>query len=83
VKLGFNHDFNRNVIEIMPQSETLSWASGTVPHPAGLVHVDWEISGDRLVMNVQVPDGLEYIVRPRGRLSGYTLDLNVKTLNSF
>jgi len=81
VKLGFNHDFNRNVIEIMPQSETLSWASGTVPHPAGLVHVEWEICGDRLVMNVQIPAGMEYIVRPMGRLSGYTLDLNVKKQN--
>ncbi len=83
VKLGFNHDFDRNVIEIMPQSETLSWARGTVPHHAGPVHVDWKIIGDRLLMDVQIPADVEYIVRPRGRLSGFTLDLNVKIQNSF
>ncbi len=83
VKLGFNHDFNKNVIEIMPQSETLTWARGAVPHPAGLVYVDWRIKGERLVMHVTLPEGVEYIVRPRGRLSGLTLDLNVKIEDSF
>jgi len=83
VKLGFNHKLNRDLIEIRPQSETLSWARGSVPHPAGMVHVDWRVEDERLVMKVTVPEGVEYIVRPRGRLAELTLDLNVKIQDSF
>lgn len=83
VQLGFSRPFNRNMIEIMPQSEILSWARGTVPHPAGLVYVDWRIQGQRLVMRVTIPEGVDYQVRPRGRLSELTLDLDVKIENPF
>ncbi len=83
VRLGFNHEFDRNVVVIAPQSETLTWARGRVPHPAGMVDVDWRIEGERLVMEVIVPEGVDYQVNPVGRLAGYTLDLNVKIQNSF
>jgi alpha-L-rhamnosidase len=83
VNLGFSRSFDPAVIEITPQSETLSWARGTVPHPAGPVHVDWRIAGDRLVMNVTLPKEMEYRVHPRGRLSLLALDLNVKIEDPF
>ena len=83
VKLGFNHPVDRQLVEISPQSETLAWARGTVPHPAGVVGVDWRVTGDRLVMEVTLPEGVDYQVRPRGRLAGFTLDLKVKIQNSF
>ena len=83
VRLGFDPDFERDLIKIMPQSETLSWARGTVPHPAGLVHVDWRIEGKRLVMKLVVPEGVDYRVEPLGRLSLLELDLDVKIGNSF
>jgi len=83
VNLGFSHGFNRDLIEIQPQSESLSWARGTVPHPAGLVSVDWRIEGEGLIMNIVIPEGAEYEVQPRGRLAELDLDLNVKIQNSF
>ncbi len=69
-------------MRIMPQSETLSWARGTVPHPAGLVDVEWRIEGNRLEMKVIVPEGVDYLVEPLGKLSQLDLDLDVKVRNS-
>jgi hypothetical protein len=34
-------------------------------------------------MEVTLPEGVDYQVRPRGRLAGFTLDLKVKIQNSF
>jgi len=79
VQLGFSREFIPSLIEIAPQSETLSWARGTVPHPAGMVGVDWRIEGERLILQVLLPEGVAYRVAPRGRLAGFTLDLNVET----
>lgn len=79
VRLGFSHDFDRSLIEIHPQSETLSWARGTVPHPAGLVGVDWKIEGKKLVMHLLLPEGVPFRVSPEGRLAGFDLDLSVET----
>jgi alpha-L-rhamnosidase len=81
VKLGFSQPLDRNEIVIAPQSATLSWASGFVPHPAGMVGVDWHIRGERLEMEVTVPANVPYRVVPRGRLAELTLDLKVKIEN--
>jgi len=81
VQLGFQGELNREEILISPQSETLEWARGRVPHPAGMVGVEWQIKGNRLVMNLTVPQGVPYRVVPRGRLAALTLDLNVKIEN--
>ncbi len=78
VQMGFGREFDPSLIEIAPQSETLSWARGTVPHPAGMVGVDWKVEGDRLVLHVHLPGGVAYRVTPRGRLAGLTLDLTVE-----
>jgi alpha-L-rhamnosidase len=61
---------------IAPQAETINQASGTVPRPEGLVHVSWQISGDNLFVEVEVPQGVLYSVEPRGRLAGYRLVVN-------
>jgi alpha-L-rhamnosidase len=79
VRLGFSHELDRSQIEISPQSGTLSWARGTVPHPAGLVGVDWRIEGERLMMHLLLPEGVPYRVNPRGRLAGLALELTVET----
>ncbi|MGW8315300.1 MAG: alpha-L-rhamnosidase-related protein, partial [Bacteroidales bacterium] len=81
VKLGFSQPLDRREIVIAPQSATLSWARGRVPHPAGTVGVEWHIRGDHLVMEVTVPGGVPYRVEPRGRLADLTLDLKVKIEN--
>jgi len=57
----------------MPQSETILWAKGSVPHPAGLVGVDWQISGDKLFINLRLPSGVPFEVLPKGKLSRYKL----------
>lgn len=73
VNLGFPLQLSPDTIYIMPQSETLQWARGTVPHPAGEVYVDWRISGENLYLEYSVPEGVPVVVRPRGRLSRYNL----------
>ncbi|UZR97700.1 family 78 glycoside hydrolase catalytic domain [Chondrinema litorale] len=81
VQLGYYQQFERETIHINPQSELLTWAKGTVPHPLGLVHVDWKISGDLLIMNVKVPEGVPYKVEPKGKLATYKLVLNGDLVN--
>jgi len=83
VQLGFTRDFDPGQVLIAPQSATLSWARGWVPHPAGMVWVEWKIRGERLDMQVQLPSGVDYRVEPRGRLAKLELDLKVKIQDSF
>jgi len=75
VKLGFWDDLNSNRIRVEPQSATLNWARGTVPHPLGEVRVDWKIQGSLLLMKVDGPEGVELQIRPKGRLAEYELKL--------
>jgi hypothetical protein len=75
VQMCFEADENPDEIVIAPQSATLSWASGTVPHPAGDVQVEWRINGDRLHLHYHAPDGVPVRVQPRGRLADLTLVL--------
>ncbi len=83
VQLGFTGPFDPGRIDIEPRSETLQWARGKVPHPAGMVGVDWRISGERLVVKVSVPEGVPCNVRPKGRLGELELDLEVKIEDPF
>ncbi len=68
VQLGFPQAYNPNTIVIAPQSETINWAKGTVPHPTGLVTVEWEVKGDKLFLEYNTPEGVHVEVKPRGRL---------------
>lgn len=76
VDLGFPNRFNPDTLLVAPQSATLSWARGTVPHPRGLVSVEWRIWGNRLLVECEVPQGLALKVAPRGRLATYELWVN-------
>lgn len=78
VNLGFFKDFNPSLIEIQPQSETLTWAKGKVVHPLGTVEVDWKIEGENLLLNYKVPEGAKILVRPKGKLGKLNLIINGK-----
>lgn len=75
VQMGFPQVFDNSKITIAPQSETINWAEGTVPHPLGEVQVNWEVKGDKLFISYQAPLGVAVEVTPQGRLA--ELDLVV------
>lgn len=77
VNLGFPLQLNPDTVYILPQSETLQWAKGTVPHPRGAVWVSWRIEGNTLRLEYKVPDGVPVVVKPRGRLSEFYLKMNI------
>lgn len=79
VNLGFHKPFDPSVIEIAPQSETLSWAEGTVAHPLGPVFVKWRIKGDMLFLTYRAPQGVKVKVRPKGKLGKLKLMANDAT----
>ncbi|MFD2200390.1 hypothetical protein [Shivajiella indica] len=76
VNLGFFKDFDPNTIEIKPQSETLTWAKGTVVHPLGPVEVYWRIEGENLLLDYKAPKGAKVLVQPKGKLSKLNLIIN-------
>ncbi|MBI9070209.1 MAG: family 78 glycoside hydrolase catalytic domain [Melioribacteraceae bacterium] len=76
VNLGFQKEFEPEKIFISPHSEFLTWAKGTVPHPAGLIKVEWKIDGENLLVNYRVDNKAEVIVVPRGRLAEKVLWVN-------
>ena len=76
VKLGWPEPVAMDTLSIEPQAATISWAEGTVPHPAGPVHVRWEKKADCLWVAVRAPDGLPVRVRPRGPLADLPLFVN-------
>lgn len=69
VQLGFPELTDLTRITIAPESATLTWAKGTVPHPLGKVSVDWKIDGNKLILNYQAPAGVEVGITPKGRLA--------------
>ena len=76
VNLGFYRPFDADTIEIRPQSETLSWAEGTVTHPLGPIYVEWQIKGDTLFLDYTAPEGSKVEVKPLGRLGRLKLIVN-------
>jgi alpha-L-rhamnosidase len=76
VQLGFPEPTNLDIITISPQAETIDWAQGTVPHPRGLVKVDWRVVGDVLFLDYEAPEGVPVVVKPRGRLAEFKLVVN-------
>ena len=76
ISLGYPEPVDAGDLVIAPQAETLDWARGSVPHPRGLVSVDWRIDGDLLRLTVSVPPGVRYRVAPRGRLARLRLEVN-------
>ena len=78
VDLGFPDPVLQDKILITPESATLSWARGTIPLSTGNISVDWRISGDKLFVNCKIPSGIEWEVKPKGRLAEYELWVNNK-----
>ena len=76
VQLGFSAVTDMKTVRIEPQAESITWAKGTVPHPEGLIRVDWSVKGENLFLNYSIPAGLNAIVTPRGKLASYTLWVN-------
>jgi alpha-L-rhamnosidase len=76
--LGFQMEFPNkpsihNEITLSPQSETLTWAKGTVWHPKGLVSIEWRVENNILYFNYSAPSSLKIKVKPKGRLANFKL----------
>ncbi len=69
---------------IAPEAATLDRAEGCAPHPAGPIHVAWEIKASELELRVDAPPGLVCELKPVGRLAGYRkkIFLNGKCLTA-
>ncbi len=78
VQLGFPEPSDLSIVTIAPQSETIAWAKGVVPHPTGPVSVDWKIQGDNLFLNYKATEGIKVIIQPKGRLAKLKLWVNGK-----
>lgn len=76
VPLGYPEPADPELMVIAPQAESLSWARGSVPHPRGVIHVEWRVEGDLLRLSVSAPEGVAYRVSPRGRLAALRLEVN-------
>jgi len=76
VQLGFPESTDLTMVTIAPQSETIEWARGVVPHPTGTVSVEWKVQGDILFLNYKATKNIEVIVKPKGRLANKTLLIN-------
>jgi hypothetical protein len=76
VRMGFPETDNLGEVLIAPESETLDWARGAVPHPRGLVRVSWTVRGGELFLDYSAPRGARVRVEPRGRLAALRLRVN-------
>lgn len=50
-------------IEVAPQAAGLDWAEGTVPSPAGDIHVKWRRTAGRIEVECQAPAGVKVVKR--------------------
>lgn len=78
VQMGFPYRTSYDTVYIKPQAENINWARGEVPHPKGIVKVDWQVKGDILFVRCETPDGVPFVVQPRGRLADFRLFVNGK-----
>jgi hypothetical protein len=69
VQLGFPEIGFHDKIVIRPQAANISWAKGSVPHPLGLVQVEWKVMGDKLLFSYAAPEDAQVIVEPVGKLA--------------
>lgn len=81
VPLGFPQSVDYDNLVLAPQTESLSWAKGCVPHPKGEIRVDWYIRGNNLFYNCIVPDGVKFQVQPKGTLAERVLWVNGKRVD--
>lgn len=58
---------------IRPYPGYLSWARGSVPTPAGDVHVSWSIEGNRFLLEGELPQGVPgEVVAPGGEQATFS-----------
>lgn len=76
VDLGWPHPSDPDKIVIAPQSATVDWAKGTIPHARGPIHIKWEVRGNHLWLECEVPEGINWEVAPKGRLGEMELWVN-------
>ncbi len=76
VNLGWPHPVQLDEVTIAPQSASIDWAEGIVPHPAGPIQVAWEVKGEQLYLTYNAPKDVKVSVRPQGRLSQLNLWVN-------
>lgn len=76
VRMGLPDATAFDEILIAPQADTVDWARGVVPHPLGMVEVDWRIDGSLLRLNYRAPKGAKVTVAPQGRLAKLKLVVN-------
>ena len=55
---------NPDVVAVWPQPGTLQWAAGVYPHPAGPIHVRWEVRNGTVLLECEAPEGVEIITAP-------------------
>jgi hypothetical protein len=53
---------NTNIVKIAPNPGTLQWASGVYPHPAGNILVNWQVKGDKLLLDCIAPEGVQVLL---------------------
>ena len=77
--LGVQPDLHDPVhrVRIEPESATLEWAEGSVPHPLGTIHVSWRVKNNRLRLDVRTPEGVQCTIQPVGRLAALPCDLTL------
>lgn len=65
-------------ILVAPDSATLAWARGCVPHRRGVIHVSWERDARHLHLRVRVPPGVRARLAPGRSFRGlhHHLDLS-------
>ncbi|MCY3020474.1 MAG: family 78 glycoside hydrolase catalytic domain [Planctomycetota bacterium] len=63
---------------IAPDSATLQWAFGIVPHRRGPVAVSWRVQAGALWVDVLVPRGVRLKVKPAGALAGLPVHVNAR-----
>lgn len=73
---GFPELSSPDTVIFKPQASGIEWARGSVPHPLGVIHIDWELEGDTLFYNCEVPEGLEWKVEPRGAFEDKVVIVN-------
>jgi alpha-L-rhamnosidase len=76
INLGWPDPSDNKKIIIAPQSETINWAKGVIPYANSEIKIDWKINGDKLFINCDVPKGIEWEVKPKGRLASLELWIN-------
>jgi len=74
--LGWPDYTSPDSILFQPQTSMVTWAKGSVPHPRGVIRIDWRTEGDKLYYNCDVPEGITWDVEPRGILAEKELYVN-------